>query len=618
MKCVCLFLVLCQLWTLQAFMVNKWSVVRQKSVFNLKHSIVHYMKDNLVASNPLNMDVERKVKRSSNRYLSPVNSVKPRSSYIEGDKDLKQIIDDINSLEFDDDKEDDNSSNEYNLEDNDKINLINENKNNNILTKQEERFTDDQGSRLIDKFFFSKKTFSQLGASEQSLKAIETLNIETPSKIQTMAFPHVLEGKSCIIAEQTGSGKTLAYLLPILQRLKEREMNAAPQDSTSKKMLAKPNKPKMLVVVPTMELAQQVTNVARKLTRIYKLRVACMTGGKENSQSSTRTQTKMLKEGVEIVVTTPGRLNYLMSEETNALDPSDLEAIILDEVDVLFLDETFDLKSLGDNRIPSSTQFLFVSATIPTAVAQQINTEFPKLKKLYGPGLHKVAPQIEENLIDCSSTADDKDEVKNEDTAFERKKEILLQVLDRNIYKIEHTLIFCNTIASCRKVENTLNRLDRKGNKWNVFTYHSALTEKDRERNLKYFVQSKHENTMENNIRKEKQSPLSSAEFIRFDSKSKGGKLSKLNKSASDNKSKILVCSDRTSRGVDFENVDVGHVILFDFPRDPSEYLRRVGRTGRAGRKGKVTALVLGRQVGLARNIMQGNKSGGTVHPVPE
>ena len=65
-------------------------------------------------------------------------------------------------------------------------------------------------------------------------------------------------------------------------------------------------------------------------------------------------------------------------------------------------------------------------------------------------------------------------------------------------------------------------------------------------------------------------------------------------------------------------NVDVGHVILFDFPRDPSEYLRRVGRTGRAGRKGKVTALVLGRQVGLARNIMQGNKSGGTVHPVPE
>ncbi len=80
----------------------------------------------------------------------------------------------------------------------------------------------------------------------------------------------------------------------------------------------------------------------------------------------------------------------------------------------------------------------------------------------------------------------------------------------------------------------------------------------------------------------------------------------------------ILVCTDRTSRGVDFENADVEHVLLFDFPRDPSEYLRRVGRTGRAGRIGRVTALVLGKQVALARGIMAGNKKGERVHPVPD
>ena len=63
----------------------------------------------------------------------------------------------------------------------------------------------------------------------------------------------------------------------------------------------------------------------------------------------------------------------------------------------------------------------------------------------------------------------------------------------------------------------------------------------------------------------------------------------------------LQVCTDRTSRGVDFDTADVEHVVLFDFPRDPSEYVRRVGRTGRAGRVGRVTALVLGKQVGECR-----------------
>lgn len=65
----------------------------------------------------------------------------------------------------------------------------------------------------------------------------------------------------------------------------------------------------------------------------------------------------------------------------------------------------------------------------------------------------------------------------------------------------------------------------------------------------------------------------------------------------------IMVCTDRTSRGVDFDTADVEHVVLFDFPRDPSEYVRRVGRTGRAGRIGRVTALVLGKQVSVGRTV---------------
>lgn len=78
----------------------------------------------------------------------------------------------------------------------------------------------------------------------------------------------------------------------------------------------------------------------------------------------------------------------------------------------------------------------------------------------------------------------------------------------------------------------------------------------------------------------------------------------------------VLVCTDRTSRGID--SMWCGHVVLFEFPRDPSEYVRRVGRTARgAGGRGVVTVLVLGKQVPLARDILARNRDGAPVHRVP-
>lgn len=78
----------------------------------------------------------------------------------------------------------------------------------------------------------------------------------------------------------------------------------------------------------------------------------------------------------------------------------------------------------------------------------------------------------------------------------------------------------------------------------------------------------------------------------------------------------ILVCTDRTSRGID--SMWCEHVVLFEFPRDPSEYVRRVGRTARgAGGKGVVSVLVLGKQVPLAKDILERNRQGVPVHRVP-
>lgn len=78
----------------------------------------------------------------------------------------------------------------------------------------------------------------------------------------------------------------------------------------------------------------------------------------------------------------------------------------------------------------------------------------------------------------------------------------------------------------------------------------------------------------------------------------------------------VLVCTDRTSRGID--SMWCEHVVLFEFPRDPSEYVRRVGRTARgAGGKGVVSVLVLGKQVPLAKDILERNREGVPVHRVP-
>ena len=78
----------------------------------------------------------------------------------------------------------------------------------------------------------------------------------------------------------------------------------------------------------------------------------------------------------------------------------------------------------------------------------------------------------------------------------------------------------------------------------------------------------------------------------------------------------ILVCTDRASRGMDTSAVK--HVVMFDFPRDPSEYVRRAGRTARgAGGQGVVSMLVLGRQVQLAKQILERNEKGLPLHRVP-
>ncbi|XP_057866648.1 DEAD-box ATP-dependent RNA helicase 50 isoform X3 [Cryptomeria japonica] len=403
--------------------------------------------------------------------------------------------------------------------------------------------------------FFSLRTFKDLGASEDMLQALKTQGILRPSHIQALAYKHVLDGQSCIIAEQSGSGKTLAYLAPLVQRLREEELKGKSK-SFSKS-------PRALILVPTAELAAQVLNACRAISRAgMPFRSMVATGG-----FKWKTQRENLEQGTDILIATPGRFCFLLQE--GELQPSNLLSMVLDEVDILFDDEDFAiaLETLTSSA-PLAAQYLFVTATLPLDVHNKIVERFPDCKAILGPGLHRTCSGLEEILIDCSGEGEEK----NPETAFSNKKTALLQIVEQ--FSVRKTLVFCNKIETCRKVENILKRIDRQGQKIRVLPFHAAVSQESRASNMKCFLDPQSEQSL------------------------------------------FLICTDRASRGLDLINVD--HVLLFDFPRDPSEYVRRVGRTARgAGGRGKAFVFVVGKQVSLAQRIIDRNEKGQPLHDLP-
>ncbi|XP_027121439.1 DEAD-box ATP-dependent RNA helicase 50 isoform X2 [Coffea arabica] len=405
--------------------------------------------------------------------------------------------------------------------------------------------------------FFSKKSFKDLGCRDYVIECLRGLHFLQPSHIQAMAFEPVIGGKSCIIADQSGSGKTLAYLLPIVQRLREEELQGI-----SKSMS---NSPRVVVLVPTAELASQVLSISRSLSKLgIPFRSMVTTGGFRQ-----KTQLENLKQELDVLIATPGRFMFLMKE--GFLQFKNLKCAVLDEVDILFNDEDFELAlQCLMNTSPITTQYLFVTATLPVEIYNHLVEAFPDCDAIMGPGMHRTSRGLEEILVDCSG--EDPAE-KSPETAFLNKKNALLHLLEEN--PVNKTIIFCNKIETCRKVENVLKRIDRKGSMIRVLPFHAALDHETRLANMEEF------------------------------------RGSQMKDSAS-----FLVCTDRASRGIDFAGVD--HVVLFDFPRDPSEYVRRVGRTARgAGGKGKAFIFVVGKQVSLARRIIERNRKGHPLHDVP-
>lgn len=289
-------------------------------------------------------------------------------------------------------------------------------------------------------------TFTNLGLSQPLVETLITKGYLAPTPIQLQSIPLILQGKDIFGCAQTGTGKTAAFALPILQFLNEK------RDPAQKRTI------KALVLAPTRELAQQIQDSFRTYGSSYKLNSAVIYGG-----VSQVAQVSTLKNGVDILVATPGRLLDLINQGFVKLNT--VEYLVLDEADRM-LDMGFinDIKKII-NKIPKDRQTMFFSATVSPEIKSLATT------MLVNPAHVSVTP--------VSSTAENVKQtvyyVKKED-----KRLLLKHVLKNDT--IEHALVFTRTKRGADKIVKDLVKDGIKAE-----AIHGDKSQGARERALKGF-----------------------------------------------------------------------------------------------------------------------------------
>jgi len=325
-----------------------------------------------------------------------------------------------------------------------------------------------------------------------------------PTPIQARAIPLMLEGRDVIGSAQTGTGKTGAFAIPILQRLEQ------------------PAKlPRALILEPTRELAAQVETAVRDLARFTPLQVAVVYGGVGYGR-----QLDALKNGVDILVATPGRLLDHMQRGQCKLN--DVQYLVLDEADRM-LDMGFlpDVRRILD-RCPKKRQSSLYSATIPPEIDTLIRWAMHNPETIEIGLRRSPADNVTHALYPVSDY---------------QKEEFLLELLNQVNY--DSVIIFCRTKDRADRISAMLRRSNHP-----VAVLHSNRTQQEREHALDGFRKGRFE---------------------------------------------VLVATDIASRGLDITLVS--HVINYDVPQHPEDYVHRIGRTGRAQASGDAMTLMVAEDI---------------------
>ncbi|HLO33861.1 MAG TPA: DEAD/DEAH box helicase [Anaerolineales bacterium] len=283
--------------------------------------------------------------------------------------------------------------------------------------------------------------FEQFNLDSRLMSGIRYAGYETATPIQEAAIPAALRGRDIIGTAQTGTGKTAAFVLPILNKLLD-----GPHGM-----------PRALIVTPTRELAEQIYQVVRALSAGTKLRSATVYGGVTASR-----QIKALKEGVEILVATPGRLLDLVQQRHAKLER--IQVLVIDEADRMF-----DMGFLPDLRriikaVPVQRQTMLFSATFPAEV-EQLAAQSLKDPQRIAMGLSRPAHTVSHALYPVPAHL---------------KSALLLKLLKQT--STESVLVFTRTK---HRAEKLARQIAHAG--FRVTSLHSNRTQSQREQALSGF-----------------------------------------------------------------------------------------------------------------------------------
>lgn len=341
-------------------------------------------------------------------------------------------------------------------------------------------------------------TFEDLNISRPLLNAMDDLGFVTPTPIQEKAFPVIRSGKNVIGISQTGTGKTLAFSLPILQDLK----------------FSKQDNPRILILVPTRELAVQIADQIELYAKYMTLRILKIYGG-----TNINTQKKAILNGCDVIVGTPGRLYDLVAHGTLKL--KSISKLVIDEVDVMLdLGFRFQLNNLFE-LLPKKRQNIMFSATMTKEVNGLIQDFFIVPEEISIALSGEPLKNIEQSTYS----------VKN----FYTKVNLLAHLLNDK-GEFSKVLVF---IDGKRNADRIYDKLEP------IFGDELGIIHSNKSQNYRL-------NTIE-----------------RFDQQ----------------EIRILLSTDVMARGIDLDQIS--HVINFDVPEYPENYIHRIGRTGRAEHMGK-------------------------------
>ena len=293
--------------------------------------------------------------------------------------------------------------------------------------------------------------FTEFKFGNELQEGLNMMGFENATPIQEKAIPIIQKGRDLIACAQTGTGKTAAFVLPILDKLMQKNNN---------------NKVNTIIIAPTRELAKQIDMQIEGFSYFTNSSSYPIYGGGTGIEFDNQKQA--LKKGSDIIICTPGRL--LAHLDFNYFDTSQVKHLILDEADRM-LDMGFydDIMKIA-HALPKKRQNLLFSATMPPKIRKLANTLLKKPESI-SLEISKPAKGITQYAYMCHD---------------KQKVNLVSEILKSKGKKISHILIFASSIKSVREIKKTLNKAGMKASEM-----HSGLAQEQREQTIRDFKSKK-------------------------------------------------------------------------------------------------------------------------------